>query len=69
MLLHAMLVGLSYSNIVIYTLDTKAFISAQEINIEMSSHIFLLTGTMDKRKIINLNLNKTDCEKKTTTAK
>lgn len=69
MLPHAMLVGLSYSNIVIYTLDTKAFISAQEINIEMSSHIFLLTGTMDKRKIINLNLNKTDCERKTTTAK
>lgn len=69
MLLHAMLVGLSYSNIVIYTLDTKAFISAQEINIEMSSHIFPLTGKMDKRKIINLNLNKTDCERKTTTAK
>ena len=72
MLLHAKHDSSTYDNIVISTPDTDVFMIALAMLSDIDAHLYLLTGTKDKRRVINLNavsedvnekFNKSDCAK------
>ena len=72
MLLHAKHASSTYNDIIISTPDTDVFMIALSKLADIDAHLYMLTGTNDNRRLIDLNavgedafikFNKTDCTK------
>ena len=72
LLLHAKHASQNHEKIVINSPDTDVFIIAMSKSLEIDAHLYFITGTKEKRRIIDIeavadyaynSINTTDCEK------